>query len=79
MQPYLLRMTQRRGGVSLQCMNRLQNELYAIYNWAHQNNKLFNDTKFQAIRFGELLDPNNYIATNSNDHYIGRLILWRPY
>ena len=56
-----------RGVNSLQCTNLLQNELCAIYNWAHQNNKLFNEKKFQAIRFGELLDPHNYVDKNSND------------
>ena len=51
-----------RGISSTNDQALLQHDLNLIYNWAQANNMLFNNKKFQAIRFADLLNPANYIG-----------------
>jgi hypothetical protein len=45
----------------------LQQDLEAVYRWAEENNMLFNDKKFDALRYGtnqELKDSTSYLSNN---------------
>jgi hypothetical protein len=48
----------------------LQQDLEAVYRWAEENNMLFNDKKFDALRYGtnqELKESTNYISNNGTE------------
>ena len=55
-----------RGVSSTNDQALLQHDLNIIYNWAQANNMLFNNKKFQAIRFHDLLNAAIYTGPDGN-------------
>ena len=59
-----------KGIISLQDITALQKDLDSIYNWASVNNMMFNDTKFELLRYGEnkfLKESTNYLGPSGKE------------
>jgi hypothetical protein len=52
-------------------VQQLQQDLSTVSNWAETNNMLFNDSKFELLRYGVKIPEVNYIT--SSGHIIERL------
>ena len=58
-----------RGVSSIADVYQLQTDLSQIYNWQEQNNMLFNEKKFELVRYGKDQDIKNtsyYTGPNGN-------------
>ena len=59
-----------KGIISLQNTTALQKDLDTIYNWVSVNNMIFNDTKFELLRYGEnkfLKESTNYLGPSGKE------------
>ena len=60
----------KRGIKSEEDVEDLQADLEKLYDWAKENNMVFNGTKFQVIRYGQdkdIKDDTNYFTEDTNE------------